>query len=286
MTVLVPVPTAFSVVPSFQSFPFVSGYHMNVTGNTTLTVGPGAARALTNDFVIQYPSFSASLPGNISVDVSTVGLNGCYPVAISSLGLTNNQLFPVYVVTDTSGTFATGSVTTNGPYVIVATGNNFLPPNMNSFRRIGWLWVDHTTGFILPMLQQGDGNEREYLLNAPITVVSGGTSFTTPAEVDLTSTVGLIPPNRNSKVMLNVSLTGAGTSSFVYLQPNNFSASGATATTVLTQVASHALGVMVDMVCGTDATTGDAAIKYLVDSGSAVTIQIAGFTDSIGNHLA
>lgn len=285
MTVLIPAPTAFSVVPCFQSAPFVSGYHMGVTGNFTFTLGAGAARALTNDFIVQYPSFSPTLPSNITVDVSTVGLNGCYPVSIASLGLANNQLFPVYVVTDTSGTYASGSTTANGPYAIVATGNNFLPPQMNSFVRVGWVWIDQSNGHILPMLQAGHGSEREYLLNAPIAVLTNGLAFAAPAEVDLTATVGLIPPNRNSKVMLNVQLTGTATSSFVYLQPNNFSAAGATATTVHTPVAALDMGVMVDMVCGTDSTTGHAAIKYLVDSGSSVTIQIAGFTDSLGNTL-
>jgi len=285
MSVFIPSPTAFATVPSFSSPNFVSGYHIVPTGNTTMTVSAGCARALTNDFIIQYPSFSASLPSNITVDVSTVGLNGCYPVSIASSGLTYNQLFPVYVVTDTSGTYATGSTTANGPYVVVATGNNFLPAGMNSFCRIGWVWISESTSYILPMQQSGNGNEREYLLNAPITVLSGGTA-TTATEVDLTSTTGIVPPNRNSKVNFNVQLTGTSTSSYVYLQPENFSASGATGTTILTPVASHALGVMVDMVVGTDSSTGDAAIKYLVDSGSAVTIQVAGFTDSIGNYLA
>ena len=285
MSVFIPAPTAFATVPSFQSAPFVTGYNIEATGNTTFTVSPGAARALTNEFVIQYPSFSATVPGNITADISTVGLNGCYPNSIASLGLAYNRLFPVYVVTDTSGVRASGSVSANGPFVIVATGDNFLPAGVNSFRRIGWLWVSQATGYILPMAQSGNGNEREYLLNAPITAISGGTEHTTAAEIDLSATTGIVPPNRNSKVNLNVQLTAAAATSLVYLQPQSFAAA-TTATSVLAQVASDAMGVMVSMVCGQDATTGNAAIKYLVDNGSAVTILVAGFTDSLGNSLA
>lgn len=289
MATFIPAPSssAFSIVPSFESAPFVSGFELAVTGNTTLTVQPGMARALTSSQVIAYPSYSASVPGTVTVDISTVGENGCYPNSIASLGLTYNTLFPLYACFDSSGTAINSSnKSVNGPgfCFVVATGNNFLPAGFDSFRRIGWVPVAQSTGYVLPFAQAGNGNEREYLYQDPVTLLSAGNA-TTATEIKLSYQTGMVPAGQTGKVNLNVALTGNAAGSYVYLEPYGLTA-GSRATTVLeTTTASQVLATNIDMVYGVDAS-GNASITYLVDnSSSAVTIYLAGFTDSLNNLL-
>jgi len=289
MATFIPAPSSsdFSTVPSFESAPFVSGFELAVTGNTTLTVQPGMARALTSSQVIAFPSYSASIPGSVTVDISTVGQNGCSPVSISSLGLTYNTLFPLYVCFDSSGTAvnsSNSSVSGPGFCFVVATGNNFLPEGFDSFRRIGWVPVSQATGYVLKFAQQGNGNEREYLYQDPVTLLTAGNA-TTPTEVKLSYQTGLVPFGQVGKVNLNVALTGNAAGSYVYLEPYGLTAASRATTVLGTTTAGQILAANVDMVYGLDAA-GDAAITYLVDNGSsAVTIYLAGFTDSLNNSL-
>lgn len=288
MATFIPAPTAFSTVPAYQSNPFVSGYEMAVTGNTTLTVNSGAARALTNNYIIQYPSFSPSVPGVITVDVSTVGLNGCFPVSIASLGLSYNTLFPVYVIANSSGTFAANSIDAStptfssaGPAVVVATGSNFLPNGFDMFRRIGWVFIDESNGHLINMVQSGHGNDRTYLIPAPVAALSGGNQ-TGATAVDLSVHSGVVPASAGIIVTLSVAFTANSAGDYCELTPYNLSSvAGVT-------VASPAAALMTvnqDIITGVN-SSGNAAINYLVSSGSdALTLSVSGFVDSLGNTL-
>lgn len=292
MATFIPVPgNAISVVPAFGSAPFVNGFSLAVTGNTTLTVGPGTCRALCNDNIIQFPNFTAGYSGPAIVDISTVGANGCFPVSIASLGLSYNTLFPLYAIKSSSGTGlgaantnAGGTTTNTFSAFVVATGNNFLPAGYDTYQRIGWVPVAEATGYVLPFVQSGQGSEKEYLYQDPVTLLSAGNA-TTATEVKLSYQAGMVPAGKIQKVNLNVSLTGNAAASYVYLEPYGLTAASAATTQLVTTTASHPLAVNMDMVCGVDGS-GNAAITYLVDnSSSACTILLAGFTDSIGNSL-
>ncbi len=286
MSFFIPVPTGFSTVPAYQSNPFVSGLNMAVTGDTTFTMSPGACRALTNNYVLQFPSYSPNVPGNVTVDISTQGLNGCYPSSIASLSLASNTVFPVYAVANSSGTATVPGAASNGPLTafVVATGNNFLPPNMDMFRRVAWVYVDYSTGEIIPWDQFGQGTERTYLLQDPVTALSGGVADT-PTAIDLTnnSGVGVVPPSVVS-VNLNLSLTGTAVASYLYVEPTGLTAGSVTPTQLVTPTASEPLAANMSLLTGLN-TSGDSSINYWVDSGSSATILVAGFTESLGNTL-
>ena len=290
MATFTPAPS-FSQVPAFGSAPFVSGFSLAVTGNTTLTVGPGTARALCNDNIIQFPNFTAGYSGPATVDISTVGVNGCYPVSIASLGLTYNTLFPIYAIKSSSGTGlgasnsnAGGTTTNTYSGFVVATGNNFLPAGYDTYVRIGWCPVAQSTGYVLPFIQSGQNDEREYLYQDPVTVLSAGAA-TTPTEVKLSYQTGMIPAGKIQKVNLVASLSGNSSASYAYLEPYGLTAASVATTRINTPVATAVLALNVEMVAGVSAA-GDTAITYLVDNaGSALTLQIAGFTDSLGNSL-
>ena len=215
----------------------------------------------------------------VTVDVSTVGANGCYPVSIASLGLTNNTVFPVYVLSNSSGGDNENTA------VVVATGNNFLPPNYDSFRRIGWAFIAYSTGYLLPYVQSGHQTERLYILQDPVTVLSAGAA-TTKTTLDLTSTVGLVPPNRNVEVVLNVEITPNAADGYVVLEPSLLTSGSLPPTQIFGSVAGHKNSSMVRMIATPNASTGDANISYFVDnSSSASTINLVGFVDSLSTAL-
>ena len=288
-----PTPLQFSTVPSYESAPFVSGFEMAVTGATTLTVQPGMCRALTSSQVIAYPSFSASVPGVITVDVSTVGPNGCYPVSLASLGLGLFTQFPVYACFDTAGTSrnpANSAVSGPGFCVVVATANNFLPAGYDAFRRIGWAYVDDDTLNLIPMIQDGHGDLRTYILQDGIQVVSG--SSTAQATVDLSSgdlpipraVIGLTAGNR--KVLLNAQVAPNAAGGWVSVEPGNATAGSVAPAQVFGSVAAQPSSSMIEMIATPNATTGDMEVKYFVDNGGSVgTLTVIGFEDSLANAL-
>lgn len=279
--------SGLTAVPDYSSSAFVNGFNLTIASSTTFTLSPGSARALTSDYVIQYPSFEPGVPANITVNVSTVGLNGCWPVSIASLALANDTLFPVYVCANQSGTTG-GSLNANAAQVgafLFTGGTLSLPGGNNQYRRVGWAYIDHSTGNLLPLVQFGNANERTYLLQNPVTALSAGAE-TTATAIDLTnnSGVGVVPPAVVS-VNLNVSLTGNAAAAYARLQPFNLTASSVTPTQLVTTTASQPLATNMNMVVGLNAS-GNASIKYLVNnSGSALTLLVAGFTESLANSL-
>ena len=293
MASFTPIPSnPLSTVPSYQSFPFVSGFRQTVTGNSTFTMGPGCARALCNGNIIEFPNFTAGHAGITTVDVSTVGVNGCFPVSIASLGLTQNTLFPVYAISNSSGTGPTavnsltgGTTNVTGPSYVVATGNNFLPPFYDTFVRVGYIFIAEATSFVIPWAQSGHGNEKTYILQDPITGVSAGAA-TAAAIIDLTSTVGVIPPNKNIEVILNVEITPNAAGGWVAVEPGSLTAGSVSPTQIFGSATAEPSSSQIRMIATPNATTGDANIQYWVNNaGSSATINVVGFVDSLGNAL-
>lgn len=285
MATYVPAPT-FQHIPVYSSDAFVNGYRLAITGNTTFTLSPGGARAFGSDLVIQYPGVIPNLPSVITVDISTTGLGGCFPNSIASLGLTHKTMFPVYVIMQSSGTTGGSLNPLVAPSAIVATGNNFLPQGgWDAYRRVGWVYVDNSTGYAIPMIQSGHGVDRQYVLQDPFVAVSAGAA-TSQTVVDLTANDGPIPPNRNSAVYLNVEITPAAADGYACVEPGSLTAGSVAPVQIFGSVAGHKNSSYVQMNATQAAVTGNANIKYFVDNGSsASTINVVGFEDSLGNLL-
>ena len=278
-----PVQTAqqpINLIPDFNSFPGVSGFNLSVASNTTMTVTPGYARAFNNDFAISYPGSIPNLPANITINTAVVGANGVYPNSIASLGLTENTVFGVYIIAKSSGT-TDGSLNPSvSPAAVIATGNNFLPPGYDAFRRIGLAFINESTGNLIVMNQAGNANERVYMLEAPVQVLSAGAS-TTFAHVDLTVNGGPVLPEADVEVIMQIAFTANAAGDTVTLQPY-----GQTGSTVVVAAPAGALMELNQTILTGLNTSGNAAIDYKVSSGSdAVTLNVAGFKDSLGNSL-
>lgn len=153
-------------VPYYGSNPFLEGFELTITptaspvwtyGGTQFTLNPGAARDFTSDYVITYnPYVNSVLSSKISVDLNNTGPGGCYPVAFQYLNIVNTaEALAVYVIADSTGVNVTSA--------IVATGNNFLPPGYNKWRRVGTILLTGLTGQLLQVTQTGSGREREYV---------------------------------------------------------------------------------------------------------------------------
>ena len=280
MAYFIPAPTQFSAIPYYGTAPGVSGYRMSVTGNTTFTVAPGYARSMINDWAIVFPSGQPNEPALLTVDISTVGLNGCYPVSIPSLGLTANTVFPVYVLSNSSGGDNQETA------VVVATNNNFLPATYDSFRRIGWAFVAYSTSYLIPFVQSGHDTERQYLFQDPVVAVSSGSAVVgSPGLLDLTSTVGLIPPGRNVSVQLMIEIAPDAADGYCVVEPGSLTSS-TPPVQVFGSVAAHKNSAIANVIATPNASTGDANIKYFVDNGSSVAnINVCGFIDSLSNAL-
>lgn len=283
MAYLIPAPTAFPVIPDFQSSAFVNGFELAITGDTLFTVQPGMARAMASDFVIAYPSFSANLPAEIEVDIAEVGPNGCFPVSIDSLALADKTMFGVYAIAKSSGTTGGSLNAELATAIVVATGNNFLPAGYDVFRRIGLVYVDDATGFLIYMAQSGHANERIYRLNEGPLALSGGNA-TVQTELDLTAGDGIIRPGSGTNAILGLVINGFAGSSYLQLWPtDNLDGNGTAG--LVTPAATETMSAEGSIIVGQNAL-GNAAIDYLVDNaGTTASIVVAGFVDSLGLNL-
>jgi hypothetical protein len=290
------VPTNPNLVetPDFSNRPFVAGFELTITGPTTMTFLPGCARSVDKPDTVYYPPINANSPGVITVDVSTVftttgldfngnpvtgtpvGFGGCFPLPLNQAGLAgNNTVFPLYAIGNDSGKpFTT---------IIVPTGKDFLPAGYNSFVRIGQVYIDGTTFHIIPSLQTGHYEVRQYELANSVTALSTLTPATSATFVDLTTGNGPIAPGFTSKVLLNVFFNPNAQTDVLTLNPT-----GLTGGAIILQgsVAGAKSSFLVEMLPGIDATTGHAGIDYAATSASdTVDIEIVGWTDDMGVAL-
>lgn len=285
------IPTRASLnstnVPNYSSDAGVSGYHLDFISPIQMFLNPGYARAFGSDFGISYPGNVPSGSPYILLDLTVLGAGGCYPKLASDLSLANDTVFGIYVIAKSSGT-------TNGslnPAVnvsaVIATGDDFLPPGYDVFRRVALCYIDSATGLLIKWIQAGEGSDKQYLLQDPVLAVSAGVS-TTDVDLDLTSGDGVIPPGHANYAQLNISLVAGAAGQSVSVAPTVLNA---TTLPPLTFVATAAVENTwsTEIVCGVLGSVfdhGNAAIKYRVsDVAAAATISVAAFTDSLGNSL-
>lgn len=285
MGYFIPKPTEFSTIPDYSSYPGVSGYNLSITGTTTFQLTPGYARAFGSDFGIQY---SGTSPGSTNVllgDVAQLGAGGCWPVPMSSLTLTNDTVFGVYLISKSSGTTGGSLNPSVRTSVVVATGNNFLPPGYDVFRRIGLVDIAAGTTNILPWDQTGNGNDRSYVAYTQKHKLNSG-SATTFTQFSLTTGSGFIPPKPNITVFLTayMTVTTAGTGFNI-----SFTAASAGLIPPIyihSPVVTQQLAVPFTTNAAQDPTSGESILFYQsTNAGNVLGIDSSGFIDSLGNDL-
>lgn len=267
-------------VPYFTTYAFVQGYKIqSFDSATTVTFGQGGARALENDAGIVYDGSINSVPGNIQVDISTVGLNGCYPLAISAVTpVSGIAILPVYAVMNTSGTTGGSLNPQIVPGLVVATARTgFLPAGFDAFRQVGIIIID-STGSLVKFASTGNYNSRHIMLNNAIQVLTGGTS--TGAEVIL----DLLPFNSTSYVNLLYTFTPAAATDVASLIPMGLDVSTQSPVEIKTNGTVAVTGNVI-MPIGKHVVSNPtypvdsevASVYYGVTSSSPLSLWIAGF---------
>jgi len=265
---------------NFSSASWVNGFEMNmvdqITGITSFTIAPGSCRALTSDFVISYdPSSGTNLPPLITVDTTSVGINGCYPHPLSALALTNTTVFCVYAVANSSGVGIPVGQPTMG--VVVATSDAFLPPNYDSYFRIGLIAINVNTT-IRPWVQVGSGAARYYNLSQPYNITT--TVPLTLTAYDLTINNGPVPPRHQGTVKTNVTLTNTVDGQPVRFTPYDLNESQVFVRTPVGQIA-----VSQDLVTGVNALGNSTLSIYGASSGQTLVVDLIGFADELRNAV-
>lgn len=274
-------------VPNYSSDAGVSGYHLDFISTTQMFLNPGFARAFGSDFGISYPGNVPSNSPYILLDTTVTGAGGCYPKLVADMALANDTVFGIYVIAKSSGT-------TNGslnPAVnvsaVIATGDDFLPPGYDVFRRVALCYVNSATGLLIKWIQAGEGSDKQYLLQDSVAAVTAGTSVT-DVTLDLTSGDGVIPPGHANYAQLNISLVAGAAGRSVSVAPTVLTSVGLPPLTFVAPVATET-NWATEIVCGVVGSVfanGNAAIKYKVSNvAAAATISVVGFTDSLGNSL-
>jgi len=293
MAYLIPSPSATSgitTVPDFSSAAGVSGFHLDFISTTRMFLRPGYARAFANDFPITYPGNVANTDPVIFLDTTVVGAGGCWPTAIPDLTLASNTVFGIYVIAKSSGTTGGSLNPAVNVSAVIATGNDFLPPGYDVFRRVGLCYVDSGTGLLIKWIQAGTSNDREYMVQDAVPVLTGG-SATVATVLDLTAGNGVVMPGHANYAQLTLSLTPSVAGQVLSVQPSVLTAGTLAPVTLIGNVASQPIEVNAEIVCGIAgsdvfATNTNAAIKYNVSNAGAVaSIWVTGFTDSLGNNL-
>lgn len=284
MAVLTPTFTNnTNIIPDFASPDFILGYEMVVTTDSQLTLSSGNARSYNNNFEISYLSNVPFQPAALTVDKSVLGANGCWPIAIDVAAAGVDTLFPVYVQGIQSGQKENldGTSTSSGKSVAtIVTGNNFQLPNFSSWRRIGSIYYDASADELIPMVQTGRHNVRQYTLQNSIPLVTASAAVVL-TKIDLDAAGLPIDVNVVTEVYLKVRFTGAAPADFVGLTPFA-TASTAYPVQVSATVAAVQNVANVRMSIGKD-SAGSPSIWFINSAAAgATTIELAGWVEDYG----
>lgn len=162
---------------------YKQGGKISVASNTTLSVTACLTRSLPNNLDINIGDYFGENAGpNATIINGAVnGLNG-----LDTGTLAASKVYAVYAIADQAGYNPSGlllSLSTSTPQL----PNGTFPSNYNSYKRIGWAVTDSSVHFLV-INCSGDGSTVEYTYDAPVTVLSAGTSAT-QAAVDVSTVI-------------------------------------------------------------------------------------------------
>ncbi len=230
---------------------YVNGLAIAKTAAKTISMAAGAARDVTNtnDIVLSAP---------VTVNGANVGING-----VDVAALVASNFYAVYVVADSNEYQPTGGL------LSLDFEQPNLPGGYDMYRRVGWILTDGSAD-ILQFWQYGEGQERTYYYDVPISELSGG-SATTFTAIDLATSV----PPIATEVLLNILFTPDGATEIAEFLPF-----GSAATSGMVQygcgVAAAQRG-MVTVPCELDSSVPK--ILYKVAAGDTLSVGVAGYTD-------
>lgn len=246
---------------------YFSGYELTITGNTTCVLEPGCVRAFTADTAISYTGQDPTLPSKMTIDITSIGPLGCYPLPFTSIAVDTS--LPVYVLGDSSGA--------NHTTAIVATGNNFLIPGYDVWRRVGTVYVDVSAVGLFSMVQDGSGATRNYVLAEALLAVSGSAATTLTA-INFSGAGFPCNPLLTSDIRMNVRYITGGLTDVLVLTPSTF-APPSYPLTIQSPVVGQALMVGANMAPSTSDTETNIYFRNSA-VGALSSIWLSGWEES------
>jgi hypothetical protein len=231
-----------------------TAYGLNIAwaSNTTFTVSTGVIRDSLNIREITISSAK-------TINAAYTGLDGLDTGALAA-----SKQYAVFVIGDSSGAKASGCL------ISLSATLPTLPTGYDVFRRIGWIFTDGSSHFLLAY-QTGAGLVREYQYDAAASVLSGGTSATFAA-VDLSA---FVPAASIIPVTLNASFTPNAAGDTCALRPTG--SSDATGLILSGPTAAKVSAYIVRTFAKLSSSV--AKVDYLVTASGALTLKVIGFTD-------
>lgn len=233
---------------------YIFGLELTRTSNTVLTAAAGQARS-------QYNVNDIVATSSITVDSSLSGAGGLDTGAIAA-----NTLYAVHVIgSSTSMADTTLMLSTSAT-------NPYLPLNYDMFCRIGWIYTDGSSNFVLGRWE-GHGSERTFWYDTGVSELSAGTSATFAA-VNVASSV----PVSATTAILTTTFNAASAGDTFALRPTG---SASTNGIVILSAASASADEVKQCLCPVGVSSGNASIDYLVAASGALTILVAGYVDHL-----
>lgn len=232
---------------------YIYGLQLAWASNTTLTVGAGQCRDAgnENDLVISTTT---------TINAAVNGANG-----LDTGSLANSTMYYVWIIGDSSAYRSTA--------VMVSTSATAptMPYGYDQKRLIGYALTDGSARF-LKFYQSGVGADRVHAWDAPISVLSAGTSATYAA-LDLSGAMPAIATD----VVLQGSFTPNAAADAASVRPSG--SASTTYATVTGVVASKAQSVQ--LACKTLVVSSVAKVDYVVAASGSLALLVSSFTYSI-----
>ena len=258
---------AFDVygLPDYQSGLFLQGFIPQSFTNTTMVIGPGSARSITSDWVIEYPGNVPNQPGDITINTAVIGANGVFPLALSTITPGSSIAgAPVYLIGDSSGK--------NVPGCVIATAAvGFVPSGYDMFVQIGLAFIN-SSGNLVPYICNGWYNDKQIMFADAVEILAAGASETI-ATVD----ISFLPANCIGNVNLLYTFTPGAAADTASLIPLGLTSTSKYPVEIKAAAALAQTGNFT-MQVGSDAAEGNvAAIRYLVSGSDTLSLWVSGF---------
>lgn len=189
-----------------SNFIYVNGMQISWTSVTTLSITAGQCRDSTNNIDISIGNPYTSSAVSTTVNLATTGLN-----ALDTGALANTTWYYIYAIGDSSFYNPTGFIVSTNPTTPQ------LPVGYDSIRVVGY-WVTDGSAHLRKGYITGNGGNKSFVYDAPVSVLSSGTQTGSFALVNLANGV---PPINNTFATLTVSFLAASAGAFVTLVPGD-----------------------------------------------------------------
>jgi hypothetical protein len=232
--------------------PHIRGLGISYASATTLTVAAGNCADSTG-------SYLAKTDSAITLNGAVVGLNG-----IDTGALSTSKVYNVFAIWSERGYVQMG-------VILSLASAPILPQGYDVYRRIGYAVTDGSSQFV-KIYQVGNESTRLYRYDAPISVLSGGSSATYVA-VSLAACV----PAVSTSVVFAATHTPAIAANTAVLRPTG---SASTSTCVVSSsVAAVANRLQLECPCAISSSV--AKVDYAVTASDTLSLSVVSFVDNL-----